>query len=75
MSGEAVDIAPGKGCTVKSITEEHPTGRSMIYHIVANCGAAGQPGESRVTLNFGPSESEMQLQVEDKRPVRLARCR
>lgn len=72
LSSQSVTMAPGeKGCVVKSREEEHPTGRSMIYHIMADCGGGAQDA---FTLNFGASDTVMQMKVNDGEPVRLVRC-
>ncbi|MFT3723180.1 MAG: hypothetical protein QM773_06290 [Hyphomonadaceae bacterium] len=72
LSSQSMSMAPGgKACVVKSREEEHPTGRSMIYHIMADCGG-GSGGA--FTLNFGASDTVMQMKVNDREPVRLVRC-
>lgn len=72
LSSQSVAMAPGeKACVVKSREEEHPTGRSMIYHIMADCGGGAQDA---FTLNFGASDTVVQMKVNDREPVRLVRC-
>ena len=72
LSGQSISMAPGeKVCAVKSREEEHPTGRSMIYHITADCGGGAQDA---FTLNFGASDTVMQMKLNDREPVRLVRC-
>ena len=73
LSAEKIELA-GQSCTVKSISEEHPSGRSMIYTINAACGAGTAPTTDNFTLNFGASDTVMQLQQNDQPPIRLVRC-
>jgi hypothetical protein len=72
LSGQSVRTAPGDPtCAVKSLSEEHPTGRSMIYHIIADCGGRAQEA---FTLTFGASDTVMDMRVNEREPVRLVRC-
>lgn len=78
FSAEVVNLTPQKrNCAVKSMREERPTGRSAIYTLVAACisdppGAAG--GKDTLVLNFGASDTVMQLEVNSDPPLRLERC-
>lgn len=75
LSAKAVSLMQGDGeCTVKSIDEEHPSGRSMSYTIVANCVAKDRTGEDTFRVNFGPSDTIVQFQQNAREPVRLVRC-
>jgi hypothetical protein len=75
LSAERIEITLGEqSCAVKSISEEHPTGRSMIYTISADCTAEGKATSDNFTLNFGASDTVMQLQLNDRPPMRLVRC-
>jgi hypothetical protein len=75
LGGDVITMAPGdRSCDVASIEEEHPSGRSMIYHIKASC--LGPEGESddQFTFNFGASDTVMQFKLNDREPMRLVRC-
>jgi hypothetical protein len=75
LGGETITMASGeRSCDVASIEEEHPSGRSMIYHIKASC--LGPEGESddQFTFNFGASDTVMQFKLNDREPMRLVRC-
>lgn len=75
LSSKAIALKQGEGdCTVKSIDEEHPSGRSMSYTIVANCVASDRTGEDTFRLNFGASDTAVQFQQNAREPVRLVRC-
>lgn len=75
LGADKIVMSPGeRSCEVRSLSEEHPTGRSAVYTIAASCLAEGQPSEDRFTLNFGASDTVMQLQLNDRDPVRLVRC-
>ncbi|MDP3739614.1 MAG: hypothetical protein Q8R02_19655 [Hyphomonadaceae bacterium] len=75
LSADRIEMTPSaQSCSVKSISEEHPTGRSMIYTISADCLAGGKTSADNFTLNFGPSDTVMQLQLNDRQPMRLVRC-
>ena len=75
LSPKTIALKQGEGdCTVKSIDEEHPTGRSMSYTIVATCVASGRTGEDKFRLNFGASDAVVQFQQNAREPVRLVRC-
>ncbi len=70
-----VDMTPGeRSCAIKSMTEEHPTGRSAVYTLKAACITEGATSEDTFKLKFGASESTMQLQLNDAKPVKLVRC-
>lgn len=73
LSADRIELT-GQSCAVKSISEEHPTGRSMIYTVNAACGAEATPATDNFTLNFGASDTVMQLQQNDQQPIRLVRC-
>ena len=75
LSPKTIALKQGEGdCTVKSIDEEHPSGRSMSYTIVANCVASDRKGEDTFRLNFGASDTAVQFQQNAREPVRLVRC-
>jgi hypothetical protein len=75
LNGRSISMAPGgKTCAVKSLEEEHPTGRSMTYHIKADCDGDAGVTEDMFTLNFGASDTVMQMKVNDREPTRLVRC-
>jgi hypothetical protein len=75
FSGETIDYKPEKAtCQVKSLSEETPTGRSMIYTIEADCTVGGQPSHETIKLNFGASDTVMQMVLGKREPVRLVRC-
>jgi hypothetical protein len=75
LSADKIVMSPGeRSCAVTSISEEHPTGRSMIYHVAADCVAEGEATKDRFTLNFGASDTVMQMQLNNREPVRLVRC-
>ena len=75
FSGETVNYKPEKAtCQVKSLSEETPTGRSMVYTIEADCMAGGQPSHETIKLNFGASDTVMQMLLGKREPVRLVRC-
>jgi hypothetical protein len=66
---------PGENaCTVTKVSEEHPTGRSAIFTVTADCTADDPAASDRFTLNFGAGDTVMQLQQNDQAPVRLVRC-
>ena len=75
LSAKTLKLMPGQGeCTVKSISEEHPSGRAMSYTITADCVAADRTGEDTFRLNFGPSDTAVQFQQNAREPMRLVRC-
>jgi len=75
LSSKILALKKGEGdCTVKSIDEEHPSGRSMSYTIVARCVASDRTGEDTFRLNFGASDTVVQFQQNAREPVRLVRC-
>jgi hypothetical protein len=75
FSGETINYKPEKAaCQVKSFSQETPTGRSMIYTIEADCTVGGQPSHETIKLNFGASESVMQMVLGKREAVRLVRC-
>jgi hypothetical protein len=68
-------MTPGeRSCKVKSISEDHPTGRSMTFTMMADCLTEGEASLDRFTFNFGAADTIMQLQINDRDPVRLVRC-
>lgn len=75
MSSIAINPVPGEAdCAITAIEEEHPTGRSMIYRIAATCPGDGQPREDRIRLDFGASDTAIQMTVNDGAPLRIVRC-
>ncbi|HEV7689821.1 MAG TPA: hypothetical protein VGO52_03320 [Hyphomonadaceae bacterium] len=75
FSAETINYKPEKAaCQVKSLSEETPTGRSMIYTIEADCTLGGQPSHETIKLNFGASDTVMQMVLGKREPVRLVRC-
>jgi hypothetical protein len=75
FSTETINYKPEKAtCQVKSLVEETPTGRSMIYTIEADCTLGGRPTHETIKLNFGASETVMQMVLGKREPVRLVRC-
>ena len=75
LTGKTVTLMAGDGaCTITSIDEQHPTGRSMIYTIKANCTSANRTGEDTFRINFGASDTAVQFQQNAREPVRLVRC-
>ena len=75
LSAKTFTLMPGEGdCAVKSISEEHPSDRSMSYTIIANCVAKDRTGEDTFRVNFGPSDTIVQFQQNAREPVRLVRC-
>lgn len=80
LGADALKLSPqSRNCDVKSLREEHPTGRSAIYRISAVCasdppkGASPSPADE-ITLNFGASDTVMQLHVNAEAPLTLERC-
>ncbi len=75
LAADAFTLMEGEGsCQVKSISEEHPTGRSMNYTVIADCVSAARTGEDTFRFNFGASDTAMQFQQNAREPVRLTRC-
>ena len=75
LSAATLEMTPDKKtCAVKSIAEDHPTGRSMIYTLEADCSAGGQATRDVVKFNFGASDTVMQIVFNDHEPVRVVRC-
>jgi hypothetical protein len=75
LSGAEINMTPReRACSVKSIDEQHPTGRSAIFVVQASCLAEGETSEDRFRLEFGASDTVMQLQLNDRDPIRLVRC-
>ena len=80
LSGAALMLKPeARTCEVKSLQEEHPTGRSAIYRITAACvtdpptGAAPAAADG-VTLTFGASDTVMKMKVNADAELTLERC-
>ena len=46
----------------------------MIHTIGAGCLAEGKASADNFTLSFGASNTVMQLPLNDRQPIRLARC-
>lgn len=80
LNGETLTLTPqSRTCTVKSLAEEHPTGRSAIYRLTAACISDPPTGATPVaddafTLTFGASDTVMQMQVNSGDPMTLERC-
>ena len=75
FSAETINYKPEKAeCQIKSLAQETPTGRSMIYTIEADCTVGGQPSHETIKLNFGASDTVMQMLLGKRQPVRLVRC-
>lgn len=78
FSRDVVNLTPQKrNCAVKSADEEHPTGRSAIYTLSAVCVSdppAAPDGNDTLTLNFGASDTVMQLSINSDPPLTLERC-
>jgi hypothetical protein len=80
LSGDALNLTPqSRNCAVKSLAEEHPTGRSAIYRITAVCISdppTGAPpsGQDTITLSAGASDTVMEMQVNTGAPMTLERC-
>lgn len=80
LSGQALTLTPqSRNCAVKSLGEEHPSGRSAIYLITAACVAepptGAQPAaDDTITLTFGAADTVMQMQVNAGAPMTLERC-
>ena len=75
LSADKIVMSPGeRSCDVKSISEEHPTGRSAVFKVTAACLAEGEASEDLFTLNFGAADTVMQLQLNGQGPARLVRC-
>lgn len=73
FSGDRIEMGAKRGCAVTAISEEHPTGRSMIYHVMGAC--IGKKASNDMFLfSFGASDTTMKLQVNDELPERLVRC-
>ena len=75
LTAKDISLTAGEGaCTITSIDEQHPTGRSMIYTIKANCVSPNRTGEDTFHINFGASDTAVQFQQNAREPVRLVRC-
>jgi hypothetical protein len=75
MTGKAITLMAGEGaCTITSIDEQHPSGRSMAYTIKANCASPHRTGEDTFHINFGASDTVIQFQQNAHEPTRLVRC-
>lgn len=75
FSAETINYKPEKAeCQVKSMSSETPTGRSMIYSIEADCRIGGQQSHETIKLNFGASDTVMEMVLGKRPPVRLTRC-
>lgn len=75
MTGKSLSLMAGEGqCTITSIDEQHPSGRSMSYAIKANCVSPNRTGEDTFRINFGASDTVIQFQQNAREPVRLVRC-
>ena len=75
LTAERLDLpAHKRSCTVSSIEEEHPSGRSMNYAIKASCTSDDGPSQDNLRFEFGASDTVMQFKLNDEAPVRLERC-
>lgn len=75
LTGKAIKLMADEGqCDITAIDEQHPTGRSMIYTIKANCVSPNRTGEDTFHINFGASDTVIQFQQNAREPVRLVRC-
>jgi hypothetical protein len=73
FSAARIEMGAKRGCAVTSISEEHPSGRSMIYHVGGACIGKTASNDA-ITFTFGPSDTVMQARVNDEPPERLVRC-
>jgi hypothetical protein len=75
LTGNNITLMGTDGqCAITAIDEQHPTGRSMIYTIKANCVSPNRTGEDTFHINFGASDTVVQFQQNAREPVRLVRC-
>ncbi|MBI1360143.1 MAG: hypothetical protein GC155_07650 [Alphaproteobacteria bacterium] len=74
FSARRIEMGAQRGCAVISIGEEHPTGRSMIYHVEGACIGEKRSENQSITFRFGASDTIMQVQVDDDPPERVVRC-
>lgn len=74
LSTERLDMGAARGCAVTSMREDHPTGRSMIYHVEGACIGEKRSANQSITFTFGASDTVMQVQVDDDPPERVVRC-
>ncbi|MEQ1781587.1 MAG: hypothetical protein ABMA14_09520 [Hyphomonadaceae bacterium] len=80
LSGGMLKLTPqSRVCSVNSLQEEHPTGRSAIFHITAGCvmdppTGAAPAGADTVTLTFGASDTVMKMKVNADPEMTLERC-
>jgi hypothetical protein len=75
LTQEVLTTPPrGEICAITSISEQHPTGRSMIYTVAADCMSDGAPRPEIFKFRFGASDTVMQLEAGALAPVRLLRC-
>ena len=74
LSAHNFAMPGGNACAVTNVSEDHPTGRSAIFSVTADCTANDPATNDRFTLNFGAADTIMQLQHNDQAPVRLVRC-
>ena len=80
LTGQTLTLTPqSRTCTIKSLAEEHPTGRSAIYRLAAACISDPPTGttptsDDTFTLTFGASDTVMQMQVNSGDPMTLERC-
>jgi hypothetical protein len=74
LSAHNFAIPGGNACAVTKVSEEHPTGRSAIFTVAADCTVDDVAASDRFILNFGAADTVMQLQQNDQAPVRLVRC-
>jgi len=74
LSAHNFALPGGNACAVTNLQEEHPTGRSAVFSVTADCTAENPAASDRFMLNFGAADTVMQLQHNDQAPVRLVRC-
>ena len=74
LSAHSFAMPNGNACAVSKVAEEHPTGRSAVFTVTADCTADDPAASDRFLLNFGAADTVMQLQQNDQAPVRLVRC-
>jgi hypothetical protein len=73
FSATRIEMGAERGCAVTSISEEHPSGRSLIYHVSGACIGKTASNDA-IVFSFGPSDTVMQVQVNDGPPETLVRC-
>ncbi len=74
FTASRIDMGAERGCAVTSTSGEHPTGRSMIYHVEGACIGEKRAENQAITFRFGASDTVMEVQVDDNPPERVVRC-